>query len=72
MAVRQAHIRAEAYMQQEHWHLVVQHYLYCLEQARIAQDARAVRFFSARLYLAYEQMNMMPKAAYYRLMHVCG
>lgn len=69
--VQQAHMRGFKAEQHGQWHLVVQHYLFCLEQASSAQDKRAVRFFAKKLSLVYNHMRMQAKAEYYqRLSHV--
>ena len=41
--VRFAHIRAANAEADRRWHLAVQHYLYCFDEAQQAQDERAVR-----------------------------
>ncbi len=64
--VRQAYLRAVLAEEGAQWHLVVQHCLYCFEEAREAQDERAVRFFAAKLVTAYERMKEPYKAAFYR------
>ena len=64
--VRQAHIRAVVAEHASQWHLMAQHYLYCLERATEADDARAIRFFAAKLSVAYAKMDMPHKATYYR------
>ncbi len=64
--VRQAYFRAFAAEHAAKWHLAVQHYLYCLEKANEASDYRAMKFFAAKLSLAYSQMRMLEKAEYYR------
>ena len=64
--VRQAHLRAALAEEGAQWHVVVQHCLYCFEEARGAQDERAVRFFAAKLAAAYQQMGERHKAAFYR------
>lgn len=63
--VRQAHMRAVRAEAQGQWHLAVQHYLFCLDEASTAQDDRAVRHFAARLSLAYRAMGLERKAGYY-------
>lgn len=65
--VRFAHIRAANAEAQCSWHLAVQHYLYCYDEAQLAQDERAVRFFAAKLALSYSAMGMRAKAEYYAL-----
>lgn len=64
--VRQAHLKGALAEHAGQWHLVVQHYLYCLEWAGAAGDERATRFFAAKLCSAYERMAMYRKAEYYR------
>lgn len=64
--VREAHLRALFAERSAHWHLVVRDYLYCLEAAEGAQDAKAVQFFAAKLASAYETIGLPHKAAYYR------
>lgn len=64
-SVRFAHMRAANAEAQRHWHVAVQHYLYCFEKAHQAQDARAIRFFAAKLAVAYKAMGMRSKASYY-------
>ncbi|MDQ3398919.1 MAG: hypothetical protein M3511_14350 [Deinococcota bacterium] len=64
--VRQAYFRAFAAEDSADWHLAVQNYLFCLEKSLEAADRRAVKFFAAKLCLAYGQMQMMDKAEYYR------
>ena len=63
--VRQAHIKAARAEDRAEWHLAVQHYLFCLEEATVAGDERAVRFFAARLSLVYRGMGLPFKAGYY-------
>lgn len=63
--VRQAHLRAALAEEGAQWHVVVQHYLYCFEEARDAADERAVRFFAAKLAAAYQRMGQRHKAAFY-------
>ena len=64
--VRYAHLRAVLAEEGAQWHVVVQHCLYCFEEARGAGDERAVRFFAAKLVTAYQQMGERHKAAFYR------
>jgi hypothetical protein len=67
--VRQAHLRATLAEHAGSWHVVAQHYHYCLERAHEAKDERAIRFFASKLSLAYEKMGLPLKADYYR--HLC-
>lgn len=66
MEVRQAYWQALGAERALNWHVAVQHYLYCLERARDVEDERAIRFFAARLSVAYGNMHMRHKAAAYR------
>lgn len=63
--VREAHLRAVFAESAARWHVAARDYLYCLEAAQSAQDERAVRFFAAKLVVAYEAMALPHKAARY-------
>lgn len=64
--VRIAHLRASQAELAREWHMATHHYLYCFEQAREAQDGRAVRYFADKLSQAYRAMGFASKASYYR------
>ncbi|MDZ7703251.1 MAG: hypothetical protein U5L04_02045 [Trueperaceae bacterium] len=64
--IRYAQLRAARAQRAGHWHLVVQHADYCLEQAEYADDRRAIRYFADKLSLAYRHMAMFDKAEHYR------
>ena len=63
--VRAAHLQAGKAELLSSWHLAAHHYLFCLEQAHVARDVRAVRFFAHKLSRAYRQMGLLGKADYY-------
>jgi hypothetical protein len=52
---------------EKQWHIVVQQYLYCYEEAERVNAESAARYFATKLSIAYRQMDMPIKSAYYRL-----
>ena len=63
--VRSAHLQAGKAELSDRWHIAAHHYLYCLEQANLARDRRASRFFAMKLSRAYRNMGLLHKADYY-------
>lgn len=51
----------------QQWHIVVQQYLYCYQEAERLSAEGAARYFATKLSFAYKQMGMPIKSAYYRL-----
>lgn len=70
VAVREAHLRAVLAECAADWPIAVKEYLFCLEAAEGAGDARALRFFAAKLGAAYSAMGFREKADRYRELEV--
>lgn len=67
-SVRCAHLRAAHAETDRRWHIAVQNYLFCYDEAASAGDERAMRFFAAKLERSYTAMQMRAKAGYWAML----
>ncbi len=65
LELRLAHLKAQRAREAGRWHVAVQQYRCCLEQAERCCDPRCTSFFARQLSECYRQLGLLEKAAHF-------